>query len=184
MPIKIGGRTDHGFDSPLGLLTDCHRRIEHFLQTLVTIADVRRGERLGEADRAALEAALRYFDTAAPRHSADEEDSLFPRLRAVDEPSAQAACDAVRRLEADHRRAEQHHDVVAALGHRWLAEATLGEEDVATLREHLTQLQHLYQEHIAVEDTQVFPVAGRVLKPSDLEAVGREMAARRGITVR
>jgi hemerythrin-like domain-containing protein len=183
MPIKIGGRTDHGFDTPLGLLTDCHRRIEHFLQTLVTIADVRRGERLGDADRAALEAALRYFDTAGPRHSADEEDSLFPRLRAVDDPSARAACDAVHRLEADHRRAEQHHEAVAVIGRRWLDEGTLPEAEIGQLRTHLSELQHLYREHIAVEDTQVFPVAGRVLKACDLEAVGREMAARRGITL-
>lgn len=30
MPITIGHATSHGFDQPLGLLTDCHRRVELF----------------------------------------------------------------------------------------------------------------------------------------------------------
>ena len=38
MPIQIGQRADHGFDEPLGLLSDCHRRIEHFLRVLSTIS--------------------------------------------------------------------------------------------------------------------------------------------------
>ena len=39
MPTQIGQRPDHGFDEPLGLLSDCHRRIEHFLDVLATITD-------------------------------------------------------------------------------------------------------------------------------------------------
>lgn len=35
---QIGQRVDHDFDEPLGLLSDCHRRIEHFLRALVTVA--------------------------------------------------------------------------------------------------------------------------------------------------
>ena len=38
MLLKIGGPPEHGFDQPLGLLSDCHRRIEHFLFVLSTIA--------------------------------------------------------------------------------------------------------------------------------------------------
>jgi hypothetical protein len=39
MPFPIGRRPDHGFDEPLGLLSDCHRRIEDFLQVLITLAE-------------------------------------------------------------------------------------------------------------------------------------------------
>ena len=41
MPVRIGGRPEHGFDEPLGLLSDCHRRIERFLGVLAAVA---RGE--------------------------------------------------------------------------------------------------------------------------------------------
>jgi len=37
MPLQIGQRPDHGFAQPLGLLSDCHRRIEHFLRVLLAI---------------------------------------------------------------------------------------------------------------------------------------------------
>jgi hemerythrin-like domain-containing protein len=181
MLVTIGQRVDHGFDSPLGLLSDCHRRIEGFLRVLSTIATVRRGAALGDADRHALEGALRYFDTAAPRHSADEEESLFPRLRATGDPEARAACDMVDRLEADHRVAEVHHAAVHALGVRWLSDGTLPETEATRMVGHLVELERLYREHIAVEDLELFPAAGRLLSASDLEAVGREMAARRGV---
>ena len=34
-PLQIGAAPDHDFDEPLGLLSDCHRRIEHFLDILI-----------------------------------------------------------------------------------------------------------------------------------------------------
>lgn len=181
MLIKIGQRTDHGFDAPLGLLSDCHRRIEQFLSVLVTIAKARRGAALAQQNRQALAAALRYFSTAAPRHSADEEESLFPRLRASGDPEARSALDALERLQADHRVAEAHHAEIDTLGRRWLSAGELAPEEAATLIDHLAALERLYRGHIAVEDHELFPAAGRVLSAADLEAVGREMAARRDV---
>lgn len=182
MLVKIGQPVDHGFDSPLGLLSDCHRRIEQFLSVLVTVADARRGAELTQPDRQVLTAALHYFRTAAPRHSADEEQSLFPRLRSSKDPQALAAVEALERLEADHRVAEDHHDAVDALAQRWLNEGTLPAGDARLLREHLVALERLYLRHIGIEDQELFPAAGRVLTPSDIEAMGREMAARRGVS--
>ena len=181
MLIRVGQRPDHGFDEPLGLLSDCHRRIERFLGVLVTIAGARRGRPLPAADRQALEHALEYFATAAPRHSADEEESLFPRLRASAAPEARAAMAAMDRLEAEHRAADEHHRVVDRLGRRWLEAGSLEEGAVALLLEHLVALERLYGAHIRLEDSELFPAAGRVLTGADLEAIGREMAARRNV---
>lgn len=181
MLVKIGGPVDHGFDAPLGLLSDCHRRIERFLEVLVTIADARRGAELSAADQNALTAALKYFRTAAPRHSADEEESLFPRLRSSDDPAAKAALARLDALEADHRVAEDHHDAVNLICERWLRMGTLRASDARNLREHLAALERLYRRHIAVEDQELFPAAGQALDAADLEAVGREMAARRNV---
>jgi hemerythrin-like domain-containing protein len=184
MLVKIGQTPDHGFDTPLELLSDCHRRIERFLAVLVTIANRRGGGALPDEDRQALAAALRYFATAAPRHTADEEHSLFPRLRASDDARTQAALEVVERLEVDHRAADRHHAAIDALCRHWLETGSLAAPEVASLLDHLTALEHIYRDHIRIEDEDLFPAAGRVLSNEDLEAVGREMAERRGVPFR
>jgi hemerythrin-like domain-containing protein len=178
--IKIGQSADHGFDEPLGLLSDCHRRIERFLDVLLQIARAG-GRPLPQADREALSVALHYFRAAAPRHTADEEQSLFPRLRAAPDVRARAALETLTRLESDHRAADAHHEAVDALGTRWLEHGELSWSDAAALREHLGALRALYDAHIAVEDRELFPAAAHALSRSELEAIGREMADRRGV---
>lgn len=118
MPIQIGAAPDHDFDEPLGLLSDCHRRIEHFLDVLIATERRAAGGPLTPAQRGDLEASVRYFAVAAPKHTADEEQSLFPRLRAVDDPDATQS---LERLEHDHDEAEQHHAAVDHLVRQWLA---------------------------------------------------------------
>lgn len=181
MLVKIGQRVDHGFDKPLGLLSDCHRRIEKFLSVLLATARARGGGPLQPEDRPALESALRYFATASPRHSADEEDSLFPRLRASSDAQVRAAIETLDRLESDHRVAEEHHQHVETLTRHWLSAGTLTLLETATLLGHLVALERLYRDHIKVEDEVLFPAAGRALAAGDLEDVGREMAARRNV---
>jgi hemerythrin-like domain-containing protein len=90
MPVVINARPERGFDDPIGLLGDCHRRIERFLSVLARVAAEGRGP-LDAATGAAFENALRYFRDAAPKHTADEEHSLFPRLRQSGHPEAAAA---------------------------------------------------------------------------------------------
>ncbi|PYV99204.1 MAG: hypothetical protein DMG89_08830 [Acidobacteria bacterium] len=85
MPVQIGAQA-HNFSDPTGLLSDCHRRIEMFLRTLEGVASVI-DRPLTEETRAALESALRYFREAAPKHTADEEESLFPRMRQKRDPN-------------------------------------------------------------------------------------------------
>jgi iron-sulfur cluster repair protein YtfE (RIC family) len=205
MGIVIGAKPESSFADPLGLLSDCHRRIEKFLQTLVlivtqvqdatAIADRERKEEdegggvhlpydstaLSEDQRHALEVALRYFREAAPRHTRDEEESLFPKMRACGGAEARATLAAIDALEADHDRADEGHAEVERLGCKWLAEGQLTRHEIAGLREFLEGLQSLYQKHIKIEDTQIFPLAGEVLDAPTIRAVGQEMAARRGI---
>jgi hemerythrin-like domain-containing protein len=179
MFIKIGQRPDHGFDQPLGLLSDCHRRIEHFLDLLIHVAERTAGGDLSAMERADLQAAVQYFSTAAPRHTADEEESLFPRLRDSADPATHAALATLARLESDHDVANAHHQAVDALVRRWLADGRLASDASAELRDRLTTLQRIYSAHIATEDRELFPTAARVLSADDVKAIGREMAARR-----
>jgi hemerythrin-like domain-containing protein len=180
MPIQIGQSTGHGFDQPLGLLSDCHRRIEHFLAVLVAVLDRAAGDPLTPAIRRELEAALTYFATAAPKHTADEEESLFPRLKATTTSTA-ATRDVLAELERDHEEADRHHHAVDAIGRQWLADGSIDREWADALRGHLDRLRAIYERHIAIEDHQLFPAAAAALSPDDLRAVGREMAARRSV---
>jgi hemerythrin-like domain-containing protein len=173
MPVVLGGKAQAGFGDPLGVLWDCHRRIEGFLRVLVKAAEL---GALDDASFRSLEAALDYFRDAAPRHTADEEESLFPRMRA-----AGSVLQMLAELEADHARADAMHRRLDALGRGWLAERKLEPEELAEFGRLAGELREIYGRHIAVEDEQVFPLAKRVLDKEQAAAIGQEMAARRGL---
>ena len=178
MPVQIGQKSESDFSNPLGLLTDCHRRIEKFLAVLIEVSGRAEGRVLDPEERAALTNALEYFRNSAPKHTADEEDSLFPRLR------AQTSLDYLTELESDHHAADRDHQLVDALSRRWLNEGALPTEQSHDLKEALARLSHMYEHHIALEDQELFPLAARVLPADQLAEVGLEMAERRSITPR
>lgn len=37
MPVTIGAKRESDFTDPLGMLSDCHRRVERFLQALIKV---------------------------------------------------------------------------------------------------------------------------------------------------
>jgi hemerythrin-like domain-containing protein len=179
--LNILGRSpDHGFDEPLGLLSDCHRRIEHFLELLLKVSDQWQGRALDEHAAEAVHRALKYFAYAAPRHTADEEESLFPRMKAAARARGERT-EALERLESDHDRADPLHAQVDRLFNDWLRDGSLAPEGAAELRGVLATLRELYRGHIHVEDAEVFPLAGRLLSHAELQEVGGEMRARRGL---
>lgn len=177
MPVQIGAKT-HSFAEPTGLLSDCHRRIEMFLGSLERVGRVLE-QPLAPEVRAALEAALRYFRDAAPKHTADEEESLFPRLRKIHQAEVEAVLEKLEPLEQEHRRADSLHLEVDKVGRRCLEQGQLSAPDAKRYREALAELASIYKEHIRIEDEVVFPVAGRVLSQGDRSAIAREMDARR-----
>lgn len=181
MPITIGKKVESDYSNPLGLLSDCHRRIEQFLDVLMRVTSEALGADLNRDQRHALEVALRYFREAAPKHTRDEEKSLFPRMLASSDQRARSVIPLLDELHSDHELADAGHVEVEALGGRWLSDGVLSTESTARLSELLDQLHSAYQRHIAVEDNEVFPLAGRILSDAELAAVGREMAARRSI---
>ena len=184
MPIVIGAKRESSFTDPIGLLGDCHRRVERFLAVLVHVATQAHGEPFTGEQRTAWDTALRYFREAAPKHTADEEESLFPRLRAMDRSDVKALLARVDGLEQDHVRAAQAHAEIDRVGLAWLANGRLSPEEASRLAALLAQLAELYRAHIAIEDTEVFPLAAKVLSAWDREAIGREMAVRRGLSPR
>jgi hemerythrin-like domain-containing protein len=178
MPIVIGSKPEGTFDDPVGLLTDCHRRIERFLGVLVQVST--QSEALTKDQRASLEAALRYFREAAPKHTADEEESLFPRLRALRRPQIKPVLEKIEVLESEHDQADRILAQIDRLGESWLSEGSLPVSGHAQFSELVDRLADLYRGHIALEEGELFPAAADLPYP-DREAMGREMAARRGL---
>lgn len=179
MPVQIGAAT-HNFSDPTGLLSDCHRRIEMFLGSLGAIAKVIDSPPTDETRRA-LDSALRYFREAAPKHTADEEESLFPRLRQVSHPDVQTALARLDELENDHRWAAPLHADVEILGQRYLSKGSLSAREGEKFREAVAKLTFMYRQHISVEDDVVFPVAAQLLSRAERAAIADEMAGRRKV---
>ena len=171
----LSAHTAPSFDDPLGMLRACHRRIEKQLATLDRLQRHLPEHGHDEEARNAARAILRYFDTAAVNHHADEERSVFPRVIAIAGREGQAL---VGDLEREHR----------ALGVQWSRmrpllvgiaagqRANLSPRDVADLRE-------AYERHIALEEDVLIPMAESMLDAQALRTIGEEMAARRDVDV-
>ena len=119
---------------------------------------------------------MRYFDTSAVHHHADEEVDLFPALI-----EAMAGSDAVclreltASLAAEHRELEQRWRAL----HRRLEQ--VAGADVATLPDDdVHDFIDLYERHIAREEAELLPMAARLLSDAELDRIGLAMRARRG----
>ncbi len=177
MPVQIGVKS-HDYSEPLGLLSDCHRRIEMFLGSLSAIAKAA-GPPLNDEGRRALENALRYFREAAPKHTADEEQSLFPRLSSLQAEESDSVLATMEELEKDHHWAESLHTEIDRLGRKYLEDGRLSDHDSAEFRNAMDALTAMYQRHITIEDKLLFPIAAKALPQADKLAIAAEMAARR-----
>ncbi len=183
MLTQIGQRKESDFSEPLGMLEDCHKRILYFLRTIVTLADTGTDQPLSDGRRISLEKSLRYFREAAPKHTADEEGSLFPHLRRIDTPQVRAIFSKLDDLENDHRQADAQHREVEAIGQQWLLSGVLDADDSARLAALLKSLSTLYDRHISLEETAIYSIAKATLSESAKQTLGQEMAKRRGIVL-
>lgn len=156
-------------DSALDLLRSCHAKMRSFGAGLVALRPaVEAGDGRVPAGAAAV---ARYLREALPRHAADEDESLTPRLLAH-HPELAAALAA---LEAEHVRIV---GLLPPLCADLDALATSAPVDLPAFGARAQALTDLLMQHIAVEEREWFPlVAG--LPPEELAAVRREMAARR-----
>ncbi len=175
MGIQIGAKLDSGFDDPIGMLKDCHRRIEHFLQILCVVAERAAGRAMTEEEATAVKSALHYFRHGGERHTEDEEESLFPRLRAE---STAGALEELSGLENDHRDAYGLHAAADTLYTAWIAFGSISADDEQRLLLIAKRLKYLYEEHIQVEEKIVFPRAAEMLDSQAIADIGREFAKR------
>ena len=181
MTIHVPGHPapSGGFEVPLEMLSACHHRVERQCATLRRLVPHLATHGADDDARIAAAAVMRYFDTSAMDHHADEEVDLFPALLAS-MAGSDAVCirELVDALTLDHRALALHWQRLRP-GLRAVesgAGRSLTEADVAPFIS-------LYAQHMAREESELLPMAARLLGDEALDRIGRAMRARRGITV-
>ena len=165
------------FEKPLELLAACHDRIEmqcEALRNLVGHLPVYGCD--AQAQQAASN-VMRYFDGAGRHHREDEELDLFPLLAAAAKgQNAERIALLVDQIRREYKGIEQTwldlRDALESIAHG---------ENAPLDGEKARRFCGTYRAHIAMEEAELFPLAEMLLKAGDLAALGKSMAARRGI---
>jgi hemerythrin-like domain-containing protein len=117
---------------------------------------------------------LTFFSTTVRQHHEDEERHVFPRLATdCDAETVQA----VLRLQQDHDWLEEDwmalspHLAAIAAGQSWW--------EIESLRDGASVFSALLRDHIALEESLIYPQARQRLQGAQRRDMGREMAARR-----
>ena len=171
--LLAGGAFIPSFDNPLEILLACHGKIQTQCATLRKLPQHLSSHGCDMQARQAAQAILRYFDTAGQNHHDDEELDLFPRLLAT--PNTEVH-ELLARLLDEHKVMDMTWQQLRPLLLA-IAEGRSAELDIKAV-EHFIQV---HDRHISLENAQLLPQAAKLLDPIQLEALGRSMAARRGV---
>ena len=165
------------FDQPLEFLRACHIRVAAHSDLLQWLAS---HIKLHECDAEAQQAAsfvLRYFDGAGRHHREDEDLELFPQLRAAARgQNAERVALLVAQLSAEHEALAGEWN-----GMRGHLELIAHGERVLLRELEVDRFCKLYRTHIALEEANLLPLAAMILDRERMAAIGRAMAARRGV---
>ncbi len=161
-------------ESPVAHLAACHRRIEERLDTLERVAQHLR-TRSGEA-LSAIQGVFWFFDSSGVNHTADEEESFFPRFTARLTPDEQQL---LNTLKTEHTRAEAIYDDLKAHVAKMANPPSVADQH--RYAELASALCSLYRQHIRNEDAHFPAIAQRTLSAEDLDAITLEMKQRRGL---
>jgi hemerythrin-like domain-containing protein len=164
-----------GFDQPFDMLAACHDRVRRSLALLERLVQHLQDRGADAQARDASRDVLRYFDMAAPAHHEDEERHVIPLLLGSANADLQAAG---QQLLADHVLIREGWAALAPLLRSVAEGAAVA---LPALQQAAAQFVQVHHGHLALEDTLAFPQARTHLGSDALQAMGSEMAARRGV---
>lgn len=160
------------FSDPLGLLAACHERMLANCALLQRMLEWLPAHGVdAEIRRSALQ-VMRYFETAARHHHADEELDLFPVLA-----QSPGLVPLIERLQSEHGLLEAAWEELAAQ-----LQALLDGRDAPALESKVDAFVTAYGAHIETENAGVLPVARELLSAAQIATLGHAMARRRGVT--
>ena len=168
------------FDQPIAVLKHCHDRIRKQIRTMQNLVAHLPQHGADLPAKQGANAVLRYFEKAAPQHHADEEEDLFPMLQgAVDDIDAALLAQLLPQIMREH----------VQMAHAWqileqqLKSIAAGESALLSA-EDVRHFAELYAAHMEKEETQIAPMAMRVLSAAQMSQLGNAMSARRGIAAK
>jgi len=168
------------FSRPLEALKACHVRIRSQCDALCKLAEHMKEHGNDAQARQSAAAVMRYFDTAVRYHHQDEEEDLLPRMMSAATISRGSR---LTRLVADiateHREMDKAWTELRAV----LQEISAGESTPLDPLD-VDHFVKLYQTHMALEESNVIPLAEMLLTKDDLAEIGSAMAQRRGVALK
>ena len=166
-----------GPEAPLDMLAACHTRVEKQCRTLERLQVHLHQHGSDAPAQEAADAVLRSFNSAAKHHHEDEEEDLFPALL-ESMAGSDAVCirELIEALEDEHRALESSW----ARMRTPLMAVAQGQAALLTTQE-VGDFVNAYRTHILREDTELLPMAERLLGSDALARMGQAMRERRGI---
>lgn len=159
--------------APFDALDACHRDVVQHLQVLDRLVNHLDRQGVDAEARRLATSVLHFFTETAREHHADEERSVFPQLLAGSDAELIAH---VQRLQQDHGWLEEDWNELAlqlsavADGYSWY--------DIDALRGGVEVFTALYHDHIALEESLIYPEAKRAVH-AEFDGLGRRLAEQR-----
>lgn len=163
-------------EGPVEMLLGCHARIRHFMQLSSTLACAVEAPPREIADAAA--AVFRYFSEALPLHEADENKTLFPRVLAA-QPFGGLVREAAETMVAQHEAIDELAAELLTLCSSLSRQPERLPLVANRLQEVCDALGLIFDSHLQLEETVIFPALAELLTASQIQEMSREMYARR-----
>jgi hemerythrin-like domain-containing protein len=168
VPVAPGDAVD--------LLVECHGRIRGFLALARRLGAPHAAEPVEIRD--AARQVHRYFTLALPLHAKDEEESILPRLRGRD-PAVDAELTTMVREHQDH---EQPMGTLVAACEELANDPGRRRELGPVAARAAEELERHFTDHLAREETVIFPAMRRLLDRATDSAIVAEIRRRRQAT--
>lgn len=159
---------------PFEVLDSCHQEMVRALQHMGDLVEHLSDKGVDAQAREMARTIFQFFMNTARQHHLDEEKHIFPALLNSGED------DLIRhtlRLQQDHGWIEEDWLELApqfesiAAGYNWF--------NIDQLTHAVPVFQALYMDHMALEESLIYPEAKARIAEWDLRGIGREMAERR-----
>jgi hemerythrin-like domain-containing protein len=159
---------------PFDVLDACHQQLVTALQQLGDLVEHLQEQGVDGKAQEMARNLFQFFMNTARQHHLDEEKHVFPTLLSSGDDEL------IRhtlRLQQDHGWIEEDWLELApqiesiAAGYNWF--------NIDLLSHAIPVFQALYQDHMALEESLIYPEAKARIAAWDLDGMGREMSQRR-----
>lgn len=158
------------------MLYSCHRRVLRHCETLRRLVLYIAESGFNRDAQVASHGLLRFFDNEVPPHYVDEEEDLYPALI-----ESMAGPDAVCIRELARGSARQHGVLAAQWDTLRMPLEGIAAGRATLLPARLVEIfARQWYDHIELEESELLPMALRLLTDDDLARIHRVMQERRG----